>query len=670
MALKYRPEIDGLRALAVLPVILFHAGVGLFKGGYVGVDIFFVISGYLIGYIILDKIEAGKFSILEFYENRMRRILPALFVVMGACIPMAWHWMDPEQWQEFSESLIWVSFFTSNFFFWAQSDYFAQASELKPLLHTWSLAIEEQYYLIFPILMTGLFRFGKKILFSFMAVIALTSLLLCIYLAYRYPAANFFMLPSRMWELLFGAGCAFVLFYRKSPIFSSEVYANVFSLAGLGLILYALIGFDRDTVFPSSLTLIPVIGTALIILFSTANTWVKKILSVKPLVWIGLISYSAYLWHQPLFAFARIRTPDIPSDNLMMTLSGLSLLLAYLTWKFVEQPFRKKRHSQAIDTSLNVVDRKGVFFLSICGLCLFGLLGFSQTQGLLKPKRLNLYVDISAVLKNASTSRSEGIRMGLCDFYPTIGWQGKWACESGQGADKNLSFTSIAIVGDSHGSDKAMMLRQIGYSPTSFASSGCSITPKLERPILNEQDRFNFNLLITACFELSEFAKQKIQSNEDIKEIWLSSKFNAQKLELENIRSALEYWSLPGKQLVFFSHVPNYPELSRKLLKLPNGEPLPDYPVDLKLSRLSSRPELRALFKQYDVVFVDMWEVACGSALECDYKNENGGILYAGGNHLSAIGAKSMGENLIELYGCKGATPELERISQEYRVCD
>ena len=669
MSLKYRPEIDGLRALAVLPVILFHAGLNFFKGGYVGVDIFFVISGYLIGYIILDKIEIGKFSIFEFYENRARRILPALFVVMTSCIVMAWYWMDPAQWQEFSNSLPWVSFFGSNFFFMEQSDYFAQASELKPLLHTWSLAVEEQYYLIFPILMMGLFRFGRKFLFGFLASIGLMSLLLCIFLAYRYPSESFFMLPSRMWELLFGAACAFILFYKKAPLGPNKLFENILSLIGMGMILYSIIGFNRETVFPSILTLVPVLGTVLIILFATSNTWVKKILSFQPFVWIGLISYSAYLWHQPLFAFARIRASEVPSDSLLMALSSLSLILAYFTWKFVEQPFRKKRYAQGVYTQPKMLNRTGVFFLSIFGLCLFGCLGFAQSKGTLKPNRLNLYVDIDKTLKEATASRLDGIRFGKCDFYPTIGWQEKWACESGQGMDSELDQTKIAIVGDSHGSDKAMMLRQIGYSPTSFASSGCPLTPKLERPIVEEKDRFKVSLLTTSCFELSEFAKREIQSNENIKEIWLSNSFDANKLDVANIQSALEYWSLPGKQLVFFSHIPTFPELSRKLLKLPNGEPLPYYPVNFELYQYSSRPELQALFRKYNVVFVDMREVACGSS-KCDYKNEAGEILYTDGEHLSAIGAKFMGENLLDLYGCNEVTPELTRISHETSRCD
>jgi len=222
MSLTYRPEIDGLRAIAVLPVILFHAGLNFAQGGYVGVDVFFVISGYLIGYIILQKQSEGRFSLLSFYENRARRILPALFFVMFACIPMAWLIADSQQWQEFSNSLTWVSVFLSNHFFWSQSGYFAEAAEFKPLLHTWSLAIEEQYYLIFPLLIMLFYRFGMKVLTGIISMIALASLTFCIWFGFRDPAGNFFFMPSRMWELLAGALCAMysrLIPRRRSPRF-------------------------------------------------------------------------------------------------------------------------------------------------------------------------------------------------------------------------------------------------------------------------------------------------------------------------------------------------------------------------------------------------------------------------------------------------------------------
>lgn len=193
--LRYRPEIDGLRALAVLSVIFFHAGFQLFRGGFIGVDIFFVISGYLITAIILAELESGGFSLLNFYERRARRILPALYVVMAVCLPIAWLWLMPSDAEEFSKSAMAVLVFASNIFFWHQSDYFDVATELKPLLHTWSLGIEEQFYVLFPIGLLWAWRLGRKKVVVLLAIVSLLSLGLAHYGAHSHPTAAFFYCP-------------------------------------------------------------------------------------------------------------------------------------------------------------------------------------------------------------------------------------------------------------------------------------------------------------------------------------------------------------------------------------------------------------------------------------------------------------------------------------------
>ena len=210
--MNYRREIDGLRALAVLPVIFFHAGFQAFSGGFVGVDVFFVISGYLITSIILTEKTSGKFTLINFYERRARRILPALFFVMLACLPFAWLWLLPSNLNDFSKNLIVVPLFSSNFLFTNQSGYFDTAIELKPLIHTWSLAVEEQYYLLFPIFISFLWRkawpWASRIIF----VVALISLIFSNWGAYHYPAATFYLLPTRIWELFIGSLVALYLF--------------------------------------------------------------------------------------------------------------------------------------------------------------------------------------------------------------------------------------------------------------------------------------------------------------------------------------------------------------------------------------------------------------------------------------------------------------------------
>ncbi len=337
--MQYRREIDGIRSLAVLPVILFHAGFDLFRGGFVGVDVFFVISGYLITGILLAELESGRFSLAGFYERRARRILPALFAVIIACLPFAWAWMTPGQIGDFGKSIVAVVFFVSNIFFWSQKGYFGPDEELKPLLHTWSLGVEEQYYLVFPLFLYFAWRFGRSRVFWAVILMAVGSLALSEYASRAFQNANFYLTPTRAWELLAGSIAAFVA--RDGLPRLNAAAANALTLAALTAVLVPIFAYSSATPFPGLTALLPVGGTALLILFAGPETLAGRLLGLKPLVGIGLISYSAYLWHQPLFAFARLRSLDTPSPWLMGALAILSLLLAWLSWRFVEQPFRK-----------------------------------------------------------------------------------------------------------------------------------------------------------------------------------------------------------------------------------------------------------------------------------------------------------------------------------------
>lgn len=334
--MKYRREIDGLRAIAVLPVVLFHAGVDAFSGGFVGVDIFFVISGYLITGILIGELEKGDFSIVRFYERRARRILPALFFVMLCCIPFAWMWLQTAQLSGFSKSLIAVVFFCSNILFWRGQGYFAPEAELEPLLHTWSLAVEEQYYVVFPVGLLLLWRFGRNPAFWAVVAAAVASFALSEWAWRHYSSGNFYLAPTRAWELLAGSICAFLL--SKRPIAARGWVAMI----GFGAIIGSILLFERATPTPSFYALAPVGGAVLIILFGGSGTMVARLLSTRLLVGIGLISYSAYLWHQPLFTFARIRSIVEPSPVLMAGLVVATFILAYFSWRFVEQPFRAK----------------------------------------------------------------------------------------------------------------------------------------------------------------------------------------------------------------------------------------------------------------------------------------------------------------------------------------
>ncbi len=367
--MKYRPEIDGLRALAVIPVILFHAGFDIFKGGFVGVDIFFVISGYLITTILIEDIENNKFSIINFYERRARRILPALYFIMLVCVPFAWMWMLPSQMKDFSLSLITVSFFTSNFLFWRESGYFEALADQKPLLHTWSLAVEEQFYLLFPIFLIFVWRFGKNKVFWIIIFMTLTSLILSEWGWRNKPIANFYLAPTRAWEIFSGAIVAFII--QKKGIQKN----NVLALIGLIAVVFSIFTFDESTPFPSLYAIVPIIGALLIVLFAEKTTITAKILRTKALVAVGLISYSAYLWHQPLFALARIKLDQKPSEILMVILSILSLALAVISWRYIEKPFRRKDKKSLSSKSVLVFSISGILIFTV-----FGVLGYNNDR--------------------------------------------------------------------------------------------------------------------------------------------------------------------------------------------------------------------------------------------------------------------------------------------------
>jgi peptidoglycan/LPS O-acetylase OafA/YrhL len=341
--MQYRKEIDGLRAFAVLPVVFYHAGFGLFSGGFIGVDVFFVISGYLITSIIIREKNDATFTFANFYERRARRILPALFLVMVCCIPFAWFLMAPHQIKDFSQSLLSTTIFLSNVFFYLETDYFNDFAETAPLLHTWSLAVEEQYYLLFPPLLLIIWRLGAKWMVGIFGAIAVASLVGAEWASVHAPTANFYLLPSRAWELLIGVLAALYLVYKgDQSTRAGTVFTEVAGGIGLLAIFYAVFAFDDKTPLPGLLGLIPTLGTALIILFASPHTWAGRLLGLKPVVGIGLMSYSLYLWHQPVLAFARIKNFGPLDAPTSISLIILSFVLAYASYVLWESKFRHK----------------------------------------------------------------------------------------------------------------------------------------------------------------------------------------------------------------------------------------------------------------------------------------------------------------------------------------
>ncbi len=337
---SYRPDVDGLRALAVMAVLLFHADFGC-PGGFVGVDVFFVISGYLITGLIWKDLERGRFQLRDFWARRMRRILPVLAVVVAFTLGLAWLLYLPEELKGVGQSVVSQALVSSNFFFWRTIGYFSPATDGRPLLHTWSLAVEEQFYLFFPLLLVacrkGLPRGGAALVAG---ALWLVSFAAGLHMTRTHPSAAFYLLPARAWELLTGSLIVLLAPAKKPAPWVVETVA----VAGLLAMLAAMLAYNSDTLFPGAAALLPCAGAAAVIWAGEGSaTLTGRLLASPVLVGVGLISYSLYLWHWPLLMFCKYWSlgplPAWQRAGLLL----LSLALAAASWKWVEVPCRKGR---------------------------------------------------------------------------------------------------------------------------------------------------------------------------------------------------------------------------------------------------------------------------------------------------------------------------------------
>ena len=592
--MKYRPEIDGLRAVAVLPVILFHAGFQTFRGGFVGVDVFFVISGYLITSIIVSEKQDNNFSLINFYERRARRILPALFLVVLVSLPFAWIWMTPNELKEFSASLAAVAAFVSNVAFWRQSDYFASAAELKPLLHTWTLAVEEQYYVLFPLFVILFWRFSPLFMIGLLAVIAAFGFALAEWATTTYPTAAFYLLPTRGWELLLGALIALSFTKGWTKIITTNLLVCEFvNVAGIALIAYAVFALDKITPFPGIPALLPTLGTAFLILCATRETLVGRFLSNKTFVGVGLISYSAYLWHQPMFAFARLREFKEPNVFLLTLLIILVFVLAFFTWRFVERPFRDKQRI----SKRTIFNSAGFVTAVLFGLGSFGYLNDGFIYRLSATEReLASYADykFDALYKR---------RQCFLDVDQS------WVDFSSVCSSINEKKNAVLLWGDSHAAALSNGLRNaLPNALIQYTASSCP-------PILSEQILWRHS-----CKDINDFVLREIKRLQP-KTIVLHAQWITYKITRDQLSKAIREIEQASQRAKIFvlGGVPQWwPTLPEYMLK--NGIKPSDvlYVSTPLLSVLHKNDAvLRSAVSGSDALFVSPIDLLCNQSDEC-----------------------------------------------------
>lgn len=473
---SYRPEIDGLRAIAVVAVIFFHAGFEAFGGGFLGVDVFFVISGFLITGLILQEQASGSFSLAVFYARRARRILPALFFVMVVCTVPAAMLMTAAQRADLFRTMGATALFGSNFFLASTTGYFDSAAELRPLLHTWSLAVEEQFYFLFPLLLIVSRPLGPKRLGWLLLALAAASLILSEY-GWRHDASlNFYLTPSRAWELLVGALGALLCHSRRGKAgWPSGTFREALGAMGLLAVLGSFVLFNRYTPAPSVYCLVPTLGTVLMLMYAERDTITGRLLSWRVLTGIGLVSYSAYLWHQPLFAFARIRSLEAPSDLLMVGLIVATFVLAAMSWRWVEQPVRRLGGYPVAKTL-----RAGLAGSAAIALAsVVGVLVWNQAPATVPVTVLSAFKSIDRAKECFDVANGHAVATG-------------WYCEINPGGEPSPSFV---LYGDSHSLQLleafTLAAREAGRSGIFAGFSGCPPLPgtvPLTRPDQGTRD--------------------------------------------------------------------------------------------------------------------------------------------------------------------------------------
>jgi peptidoglycan/LPS O-acetylase OafA/YrhL len=619
----YRPEIDGLRALAVLAILLHHAGVAWLPGGYLGVDLFFVISGFVITRLIAAELEAGTFSLAGFWRRRARRIVPALAVLLLATLIAAWVMMSPAQMKDFLPVFFGAATMVPNIVLWFDVGYFAQDAANRPLLHLWSLGVEEQFYLLYPLLLLALWTLRPRARWWSLLALATASLLAAATLVAFAPSAGFYLLPSRIWELVTGALAALSLWRPAGRT------AQAWALAALVLILVPMLLFGPRS--PGLATLPPVLGAALCLMAARPDTWVGRGLVTRPLVQIGKASYGAYLWHWPLLAFARIHMADEPSLTAKLALTGGALVLGWASWRWIEAPFRRGTEP--------VLPRVGIIG-AIFGLgALSGLAALATLGEGLGWRTLTWPGIQPSQIEAIAQERNDLVRNGTChlrdETIPFQEFRATWNCQAVSG--DGLTGWPVALYGDSNASDVGMVLRLTGRNPMQMSMHGCSLVPSQMRPDCR-----------MAADDLRAAAKAAGIDTVVLANLWQQAELTPSALvELEI------WWHEAFETVVLVSPLPRYPALDERLLRWPKDK-VAALPPDL--SAADSFAAARKRTAGSDLLIIDAASLFCGERPGCSPQGE-GPLMLDGLAHLTPEGARGHASRLE-------ATGLLQRLGQ------
>ncbi|MFD1105157.1 acyltransferase family protein [Sphingobium olei] len=607
----YRRDVDGLRALAILPVLLFHAHVPGFSGGYIGVDIFFVISGFLITGIIAREVDEGRFSILRFYERRFRRIVPALSVMMLAVLAAAAWLYLPGDLEGVPRSALAATLFASNLWFFTDTGYFAGGADVKPLLHTWSLAVEEQYYIGFPVLLMLVARYRPRWRNVILVAATLASLALAAAMQRDTSGFTFYLLPARAWELLVGA----LLALRVVPPVSRQWMREALALAGFIAIVAAVLLYDKDTLFPGIGALPPVLGAAALIHCAPA-TRTGRLLTFPPLVATGLLSYSLYLWHWPLIVFTEYAT-DLPlSGTGRWIVIGASFACAYLSWRFIERPFRDSRTVSA----KTILAISGASAACLCCLSL-ALMAAGGWPARFSPAALTQM----AGREDFSPARKQCHDSFLRDAKPCV---------------LGAAIRPDAMLwGDSHGVELAYALslraRSQGRAIIERTTSSCP-------PVLDYEARD------PRCAQANRAAFAAIKAEPAIHTVYLSAfwangDFDAPTF-VEKLDRTARLLRAAGKRVTIIGPVPPQPfDVPRRLAHLAQHGLLAEAKGVSRAFVDARTRHLRALFGRLQREGVDIIDpvAALCDAWICAIERD-GKPLYFDSHHLSVSGAKTV----------------------------